>query len=199
MRKCLRACFPFFARFVLFFFLLHVSCATVTHYPVQTQNLISTFESGSPDQAFEKAVRHSRRGLNRLAYLLEGGMILHTGGRLQESTATFDEAEGVIRQHEEKAVLSLSKGTAQVGSLFVNEKTLPYQGEPFEKVLVNTYKAKNYLFLHDYDGARVEIRRSFARQRENEEMHRREVERVEQEARNKGFSPQGVFEAVSPH
>ena len=113
-------------------------------------------------------------------------MILHTRGRPEESNAVFDEAERVIRHHEEKAVLSLSKGSAQVGSLLVNEKTLPYRGEPFEKVLVNTYKAANYLLLHDYEGARVEIRRSFARQKENERKNPPQPAGVETEWSQKG-------------
>jgi hypothetical protein len=176
-----------------------VACSTLTRYPVKTQDLVSNFEGGSANKAFREADKHSNKGLDRLAYLLEGGMILHTQGNLEESNAEFDEAERVIRHHEEKAVVSLSKGTAQVGSLFVNEKTLPYSGEPFEKVLVNTFKAANYLFLHDYEGARVEIRRSFARQRENERMHQKEVERIQDEARRRGLSSSRILRAVDAH
>jgi hypothetical protein len=173
-----------------------VACSTLTRYPVETRDLISDFEEGSSEEAFGQADKRSKKGLNRLAYLLEAGMILHTRGRLEASNAQFDEAEAVIRHHEEKAVVSLSEGTAQVGSIFVNEKTLPYTGEPFEKVLVNTFKASNYLFLQDYEGARVEIRRSFARQKENERRHQEEYERVQDEARRRGISSQRVFRAV---
>ena len=196
MRNRPRACCPSFAGLACFLPLILVACSTLTHYPVETQDLVHDFEAGSADDAFEEADKHSKKGLNRLAYLLEGGMILHTRGRLKESNAEFDEAEEVIRHHEEKAVVSLSKGTAQVGSLLVNEKTLPYRGEPFEKVLVNTYKGANYLFLHDYDGARVEIQRSFARQRENERMHQKEYDRIRDEARSRGISSRQVLRAV---
>jgi len=179
--------------------LILVACSTLTHYPVESQDLISDFEGGSSEEAFGQADKRSKKGLNRLAYLLEGGMILHTRGHLEASNTQFDEAEEVIRHHEEKAVVSLSKGSAQVGSIFLNEKTLPYSGEPFEKVLVNTVKASNYLFLHDYEGARVEIRRSFARQKENERLHQKEYERVQDEARRRGISSRGVFRAVDVH
>ncbi len=199
MRNCPRACCPFFAWLACFLPLILVACSTLTHYPVETRNLVSDFEGGSSEEAFEQADKHTKKGLNRLAYLLEGGMILHARGNLEESNTQFDEAERVIRHHEEKAVVSLSKGTAQVGSLFVNEKTLPYSGEPFEKVLVNTFKAANYLFLHDYEGARVEIRRSFARQKENESMHQKEYERIQDEARSRGISSRQVFRAVDAH
>jgi hypothetical protein len=179
--------------------LILVACSTLTHYPVDSQNLVSDFEGGSSEEAFGQADKRSKKGLDRLAYLLEGGMILHTWGQLEASNAEFSEAEGVIRHHEEKAVVSLSKGTAQVGSVFLNEKTLPYTGEPFEKVLVHTFKASNYLFLYDYEGARVEIRRSFARQKENERMHQKEYERAQDEAKSRGISSRGVFRAVDVH
>jgi len=188
-----------FAGLVCLLSLMLAACSTLTHYPVQSQDLISDFEGGNSGEAFEQADKRSKKGLNRLAYLLEGGMILHTRGHLEASNAQFDEAEEVIRHHEEKAVVSLSKGSAQVGSVFVNEKTLPYSGEPFEKVLVNTLKASNYLFLHDYEGARVEIRRSFARQKENERMHQKEYDHVRDEARRRGISSRPVFRAVDVH
>jgi hypothetical protein len=176
-----------------------MACSTLTHYPNQTQDLVEDFNAGSSEQALEEAEKHWDKGLDRLAYLLEGGMILHVGGRPAQSNAVFDEAETLIRRHEEKALLSLGEGTSQLGSLFVNEKTVPYRGEPFEKVLVNTYKAANYLFLHDYEGARVEIRRSFARQRENQRIHRKEYERIEEEARNKGLSSRRISREVDRH
>ncbi len=184
------------ARLAPVLLLILAACSTLTSYPVETRDLVSDFEGGSSNEAYRQADKHSNKGLNKLAYLLEGGMILHTRGELEKSNAEFDEAEAVIRHHEEKAVVSLSKGTAQVGSVFVNEKTLPYSGEPFEKVLVNTFKAANYLFLHDYEGARVEIRRSFARQRENEKRHQKEVERIQDEARSRGISSRRVLRAV---
>lgn len=175
---------------------MFVACSTLTHYPDETRGLLEEFEAGSVERALAEAEKGWDKGLDRLAYLLEGGMILHVRGKPEESKAAFDEAEFVIRYNEEKALLSLSKGSAQLGTLLVNEKTLPYRGEPFEKVLVNTYKAENYLFLYDYEGARVEIRRSFARQQENRRMHDKEVQRIEEEAREKGLSARSIFREV---
>lgn len=196
MRKHPRARCPSFARLAPILPLMLVACSTLTHYPDETRDLMENFEAGSVERALAEAEERWDKGLDRLAYLLEGGMILHVRGKPEESNAAFDEAESVIRYNDEKAVLSLSKGTAQLGTLVVNEKTLPYRGEPFEKVLVNTYKAKNYLFLHDYEGARVEIRRSFARQQENRRMHEKEYQRMEEEAREKGLSSSSVLQAV---
>lgn len=199
MSESRRACCRSLAGLSLLFPLILAACSTLTHYPDATEDLLQDFEAGSQKEAFKAAKERSKKGLDRLAYLLEAGMIAHTQGELKASNAQFHEAEAVIREQEEKAVVSLSRGTAQVGSLFVNEKTLPYQGEPFEKVLVNTYKAANYLFLHDYEAARVEIRRSFERQRENERKHREEYERIREEARGRGISYRPILRVVDSH
>ena len=174
-------------------------CSTFTHYPGQAEGILSNFEAGNFEKAYALTEKHAEGGLDQLVYLLEGGMILHTGGEPDRSNAVFEVAEEVIREDEEKAVLSLSQGTAQLGSLLVNEKTLPYQGEPFEKVFVNTYKALNYLLLGDPEGARVEIRRSFERQQENRNLYAKERERLEEEASRKGVDSDALLREVSSH
>lgn len=172
------------------------ACSMLTRYPVETEGLLRDFESGSGEDAFLQADKRSKKGLNRLVYLLEGGMILHTRGNLEESNAVFQKAESVIRHYDEKAVLSLSQGSAELASLVVNEKALPYRGEPFERVLVNAYKAENYLFMGDDEGARVEIRRSYARQRENQRLYRKEVRLLQEETRRRGLSSRRIALAV---
>jgi len=172
------------------------ACTVFTFYPQQMQGALDDFEAGKLDAAYEAVEKEYGSGLNQLLYLLEGGMILHCMGDLPRSNQIFTEANEIIRKYQEKAVVSLGQGTAQVGSLLVNEKTLPYRGEPFERVLVDTYKATNYLFQRDYEGARVEIRRSFQAQQENRRLHEKELERMEKEAGRQGIRPQPLFRDV---
>ncbi len=163
----------------LFILWILSGCSVLTHYAVKTEALLFNFEEGNFDEALVTVDKYKGRGLDKLVYLLEGGIIYHTQGKIIESNTILEEADRLIRQYEEKAVISLSRGAEQVASLIVNEKTLPYQGEPFEKVLVNTIKAMNYLFKHEYEEARVEIRRSFARQKEIKKQLKKELERLE--------------------
>ena len=169
-------------------------CSTLTHYPGEMKNLLADFEKGDFDGAYKKAEKRFSRKLDRLVYLLEGAMVCHAQGRVKESNALFEQAEELIRQYEEKAVISFSRGAGQIGSLVVNEKARPYEGEPFEKVLVNTFKAMNYLMQHKIEAARVEIRRSFARQQENRKANEKELERLERQAKNKKIQSQNAFE-----
>jgi len=160
---------------------------------------LNEFGEGRLEPAYKEVKKEYGTGLNQLLYLLEGGMILHCMGSTDESNEIFTQADDIIRKYREKAVLSVGQGTAQLGSLLVNEKTLPYRGEPFERVLVETFKATNYLFLHDVEGARVEIRRSFTSQQENRRLHEEELDRMEQEASRKGIQSNLLFRDVESH
>ncbi len=160
-------------------------CSLFTPYSERIGRPLEDFETGRLEAAYRQVEKRSHKGKDRLLYLLEGGMIRHAQVRLDDSNAVFAEANQVIRAFEGKAVVSASEVAAQGASLLVNEKTLPYEGQPFEKVLVYTYKGLNYLLLHEYEGARVEVRRSFAQQQKNRELHRKAIERIDEEARAK--------------
>ena len=46
-----------------------------------------------------------------------------------------------------------------VGAFLINENTLPYRGEDFEGVMINFYRALNYIQLGNVDEAMVEARK----------------------------------------
>jgi len=185
--------------FLLPLALVPCACTVFTDYPSQMQASLADFEEGRLSASYTAVKTGMEKGTDRLLYLLEGGMILHCTGSTAESNDIFTQAYEVIRAYREKAVLSLGQGTAQVGSVLVNEKTLPYQGELFERVLVDTFKATNYLFMRDYEGARVEIRRSFASQQENRRLNQTELERMEREAGRGGIRANVLFPNVESH
>lgn len=165
--------------------LLLPSCSVFVSYRDRIEGPLEKFESGFFDDSYEDLEKRARKGTGRLAYLLEAATVLHTKGDLVESNRVFSTSEALIRSYEERAVISLSDTAAQGASLVLNEKTIPYEGEPFEKVLIHSYKALNFLFLGQFESARVEIRRSFARQQENRQRHEKEIAALEEEARDR--------------
>lgn len=90
---------------------------------------------------------------NRLLYYLDLGMALHDAGRYAESDKSFDNAE---LTYDELYTKSISK---TLGTLMVNDNTLPYAGRPFDKILLHTFRALNYAYQNDMEGALVEIRK----------------------------------------
>lgn len=81
----------------------------------------------------------------------------------KRSNEAFDQAEERVNKYEEEAKVKLG---SEVGSAFTNQANQPYRGRSYDKVMMNTYKALNYLTLGDRDRARVELNRSLQRQRD---------------------------------
>jgi len=168
-------------------------CSAFTSYRDRIEGPLEKFESGDFKGAYEDLEKRARKGTARLPYLLEAATVLHAEGDLKESNRVFSASEDLIRSYEERAVISVTDTAAKGASLVLNEKTIPYEGEPFEKVLVHSYKALNYLFLGQTEAARVEIRRSFARQQENRRRHEREIAALEEEVRGRQIQTAGLL------
>jgi len=93
------------------------------------------------------------RKKDQVLWNLENGMIYHFTGDYDSSTVFFSEAENEI---DEAYTKSVSRG---VVSLFSNDNKLAYDGEPYEDIYLNAFKALNFIHQGDWDGALVETRR----------------------------------------
>ena len=90
---------------------------------------------------------------DRVLYYLDLGMLCHLGRDYARSNEMLTKAEDAI---EELYTTSISKGAL---SLLLNDNALDYDGEDYEDVYLNVFKALNYLSLNQFDEAFVEVRR----------------------------------------
>lgn len=106
----------------------------------------------------------SPSGSDRLLYYLELGVIRHLNADYPGSNQAFEEAERISEQLETTSVVNSTL------AMFTNARQADYAGQPHEKLLINYYKALNYLSiaadqssrdkrLDALDDARVEARR----------------------------------------
>ena len=84
---------------------------------------------------------------------MERAMLLHLTGEYQKSNLVLD---GLEQRIDELFTKSL---TTEAGSYFTNDNSLPYEGEDFEKVMVNLIGALNYVYLGEWNEALVEVRK----------------------------------------
>ncbi len=134
--------------------LISTSLAGCAGYLQRTQGARAKFNKGyfiDASKEYKKGFKHP--GRNNLLYLLDTGLSLHYAGRYEESNRFLLEAD---RYAEKINYFSITRQTA---SLLTTDYTLKYRGEDYEKILINTYLAINYLMLGDYENARVECRR----------------------------------------
>jgi hypothetical protein len=90
---------------------------------------------------------------NAVLYALDRAMVLHLAGRYGESNRFLDAAERRIEELYTKSV------TTGAGAMLTNDNLLPYEGEDFEKVMINLIAALNYVYLGQWDEALVEARK----------------------------------------
>jgi len=145
-------------------------------YNQQSSDLSSAWKAGDLPTAVAEVQTQAEKakdGRDELLWRLEEGAILRAADQPVESTEALDRADAIASQYEEEAKVKLGSETV---AIFTNQATLPYRGRAYDKIMMNTYKALNYLELGDADAARVELNRAFQRQEDAVIENRKRIE-----------------------
>ena len=94
---------------------------------------------------------------------LQVGMALRAAGGFADSQVAFDRAESRLLWKSDE-ITSVDELLAAGFTLVTTDLARPYQGNIYDGVLVNTFKAMNAIQLGDIDRARVELNRAEQRQ-----------------------------------
>jgi hypothetical protein len=100
-----------------------------------------------------KSKKEGFKEQDRVAYWMNEGMLLHLTGGYQESFQVLDKAE---KRSKELYTKKISK---QVKAAFTSDAATDYEGEDYEKVLLNVFKAFDFLAMGKPAGALVEARK----------------------------------------
>jgi len=87
---------------------------------------------------------------SRVLYGMDRGMTLQLAGDYQQSNIVLEQAE------EELDRLYTRKIRTEALAFMANDTALPYEGDPYEQVLINVLKALNYSVLGQWQEALVE-------------------------------------------
>lgn len=135
------------------FILLALLLGGCGDYTARTRGALADFQSRNFEAALKGYEKESGSDKDRLLYLIDKGIVLHTAGRYEESIKILQEADDYADKID---YFSISR---EIGALFVNERMKRYKGEAFERVLINVYKAIDYIMLGNIEGALVECRK----------------------------------------
>ncbi|MDO9170396.1 MAG: hypothetical protein Q7W29_01015 [bacterium] len=168
------------ARLVLAAALLGAAgCST---YADRHERLRTDLAAGRFDEALS-GLDAAARDQDRLANLLEKGLVLHYADRWAESNAVFEEAELLAADLYTKSV------SEAVLSLVTNDGAIAYRAAPFEMAMVPYYRALNYVYLGDREEAVVEARKA--------ELHLREYAEIARALRDGGEDGEAGAEALN--
>lgn len=117
------------------------------------QEVIEPLESGQPESAYAYLQKHAPKTPD-IPYQFELGLVAHYANHFAESNAALDIAGDIA---EDRYTKSVSK---ELGSLVTSDKLRPYSGTQYERLLSHYYRALNYVYQGQLDGALVECRRA---------------------------------------
>ncbi len=164
-------------RSVLFVFisLLFLSaCATYYQKTLRFQEMVRQGELSKAQKLLAEDKR-GPKGKDRFLHFTNMGWINQMMNQYDSSNTYFHKADHYIEDHRKNIA-------SEALALVSNPMVKPYVPEDFETVLVNYYKAINYLNLNDMSGARVECRRINLRLNELNDRYKDHKNRYQEDA-----------------
>jgi hypothetical protein len=138
------------------------------------------FRGSDYEKSIEFASSKISKGKNPkkedLLWTLQLGTLERLRQNYRESNNYFDRSEEMLNFFDYQNAAADS-----VAAIAVNENIIPYLGEEYDGIMVNTYKALNFMALGENDQARVEFNRALDRQRRAKEEFSREIQKVQNE------------------
>ena len=119
------------------------------------QEVITPLEAGEPENAYTYLRKKAPKEPD-IPYQFELGLVAHYANHFAESSAALDLAGDIA---EDRYTKSVSK---ELGSLVTSDKLRPYSGTQYERLLSHYYRALNYIYQGQLDGALIECRRATA-------------------------------------
>jgi hypothetical protein len=119
-----------------------------------------------------------KNGDDIILWAIQGGALARNCKDFAKSTEFFDEAEAYYKfDVDMKNPLLETRDITR--SILINNNANPYEGNIYEKIMVNTYKALNFLAMNDKKNARVEFNRALERQRLAKEYFANDIASLE--------------------
>lgn len=157
-------------------------CTVFGDYNVATEDARAHFRSGDFDLAVAEFSERLEDANDSLLYHLEAGLAAHVGKGYRTSRGLLATAYQKVAEYQERALVSASDVAQTVGSILVNEKTIPYTGAVFEQLLLQTYQARNYYLEGRRDEVLPEVLRTYDIQDRARKIYEAELQATEQEA-----------------
>ncbi|MBZ7994236.1 hypothetical protein AVCANL279_00330 [Campylobacter canadensis] len=159
-----------FIIFALFF----SSCANYVNVNANYEKAL--IEKKCDEQFFSDNLKKIKQNDDVIYTGLNVGLIARNCGDFNLSNVFFDAAENAYK-YDVDLKSTGKKAINLIGSTFFDDNILDYDGSLYERIMLNTYKALNFMSLNDYENARVEFNRALMRQDKAKEYFAKEIEK----------------------
>lgn len=151
------------------------------------KNNTSIFDSENDDaakakdgQPKEKSVLDSVSGKDIL-YYLEKGELLSLKKDYEKSRDSWRMADEIVGTWEDEYRTNPTKLIGDIGSFLVSDRVRRYDGQDYEKVFLSTKLAMGHILLGNFDHARVEMKKTYEREKLIESFREKEYDAIKEE------------------
>lgn len=140
-----------------------LACATACSSRVSTESIRASI-AGDNLKPLKEELQETHAAYGELVTALNLARVCQLKGHWRESIAMYEEALSILEEYERRAVISIRSLAAGAGTILFARGSEGYFGSGYERSLLHTFNALNYIMLGDFEGAAVEARRMEHRQ-----------------------------------
>jgi len=163
--------------------LVFSGCTVFTDYNSTTEDARQAFERGDFKTAYREYSEDLDATNDSLLYHLEAATTAHVGQMYEQSLPLFDKAYDKVVEYQNQALAM--DALQMVGSVTVNEKTIPYSGAVFEQILMQAYNARNDYLRGNHGDVWSHVLHCWELQEKARQIYKKELASYEQESRRK--------------
>ena len=159
-----------------------------------TSGKLDKFDELSDSGDYIKAKEYAIEEDDDLLWTLQAASASRNAGEFKESNKLLDKAENIyITENKDSMAEDVAEKS---GSLLLNDAAMSYKGEIHEGVMINTYKAINFMSLKKWSDARVEVNRAYDRQRRAAEFYASQIQKQQDKLNEELTEEEAEEEAV---
>jgi len=133
---------------------------------------------------FEKSTQFAQSKISKgkkskgedLLWSIQLGCLERIKQNHKQSNDHFDKSEDMLKSFDYQ-----NKAVDSAAAIAFSDNIIPYLGEEYDGIMVNTYKALNFMALGENGLARVEFNRALDRQRRAKENYAQEIAKLKSE------------------
>ena len=139
-----------------------------------------TVERDADGKRKEVSVLDSISGKDIL-YFLEKGEVLRLQNSIAKSRDSWLMADEIVRVWEDEFRANPTKVIGEIGAFLISDRVRRYDGQDYEKVFLSTKLTLDHILLGNFDHARVEMKKTFEREKLIESFREKEYDKVREE------------------
>lgn len=161
-------------------------------YDDELKGTVNLVNSGAVKQAIEQLEKNNMPGVmtkdKDILYYFEKGELLTLESDYANGRETWLKADEFVREWEDSVRTDPAKLMGNIGSFLVNDKTRRYEGQDYEKVMLSTNLTLNHVMLGNYDLARIEMKKTYEREKLIEGFREKEYDKLQEEAKTQNVA-----------